>query len=85
MVERFSAGLTAEAVECAAGRIAEPAQIVHLFSLFVPGDDAALSLFEAPSSAVVDAAARAEGSPVERVVHVVVLGGGCRELGGKRS
>jgi hypothetical protein len=76
VVERFGAGLTADAVECAAGRIAEPDRIVHLLSLFVPGDDAALSLFDAPTLAAVEAAARAEGSPVERVVPVVVLGGG---------
>jgi hypothetical protein len=84
VVERFCAGLTADGVECAAGRMVEPDRIVYLFSLFVPGDDAALSLFEAPTMAVVEAAARAEGSPVERVVPVVVLGGGCGELGGKR-
>jgi hypothetical protein len=74
-VERFAAGLTVDAVEGAAARMAEPGQIVHLFSLFVPGDDAALSLFDAPTISALEAAASAEGSPVERVVPVVVLGG----------
>jgi hypothetical protein len=74
VLERFAAGLTADAVERAAGRMAEPDEIVHLFSLFFPHDDAALSLFDAPTIAVVEAAASAEGSPVERVVPVVVLG-----------
>jgi hypothetical protein len=79
VVERFAAGLTADAVECAAGRMTELDQIVHLLSLFVPGDDAALSLFDAPTIAAVEAAARAEGSPLERVVPVVVLGGAREE------
>jgi hypothetical protein len=43
----------------------------YLRTVFLPGDEAILHLFEAPSASALDGAARRAGLPYERIVEAI--------------
>ena len=73
VLERYASGLTLDGVHQAAARVAATADVIHLLSLFVPGDDAALSVFTADTMGQLEGAARCEGTPFERIVQAVLV------------
>jgi Protein of unknown function (DUF4242) len=72
LVERYAAGLTAESLRAAGGRMSAGG-VTYLGSVLIPGDEGSLCLFRAPSLAAVEDAAVREGTPFERVVAAALV------------
>jgi Protein of unknown function (DUF4242) len=79
LVERYLPGVTAGEARSIAQRADRAAresreketEIRLVWSLFLPGDEAVLCLFEGPSLAAVEAANRRAGVPFDRIAHGV--------------
>jgi hypothetical protein len=86
LVERYWPGVTRAAVDGVARRAQRAAQqlrregtpVRHLLTLLVPGDEALLCLFEAPSFEAVEAANRRAEIPFDRITPTEPAGAGPR-------
>jgi hypothetical protein len=82
LVERYEIGRSAAEAGAAAERLSSAAEALRaggaeltlLGSRFVPADEASLTLFSAPSAALVEAVHRHADVPFERIVETIPLG-----------
>ncbi len=77
LVERYVPSTTLAAIDAATGRVSEASgrDVRHVLTLFVPGEETCLSVFEARSSNAVEAVNRQADFPVDRIVEVRLLSG----------